>query len=786
MRSWMIGFFSGWLTFMLSGHWWHQLEAFITLPFCGLLILVLGVVFYRLPRKLRYYLVVFFSGVLFAGIVLFRIAHPFSPAENDAPFLVEGQICGDSASGDESKNVQKILFCVSAIQKVKASILPSSADTSPETYHIKKLLLSCYYCQEQLQSDRVYQLEIRLKFLRPLQNFNQIWAWQSAWNRPWQARGSIRKIISSQLQVRKSFWVWSLIKSIRSNAEQAYSGMAFATSIDALLFGARKGLSSQEWEVLRNSGLTHLMVISGLHISLVAGFLFGVINIIFRPLRRQNRMLLSAVVSVVGISLFVCMIDYGIPAIRATLGTIAGIAFLLGRQRWQMSTVLVTVLVLCSVLNPLAIFGVGFWLSFAGVALLLMVFGNRRQVKLSKISGLWKSQVGFLLGLGGGLIIFFGQLPLASIIGNLIAVPLVCLVILPTGLLGMIVNCVSANLGYSLFTLMNHLFGYFWQIADLFSAAPMLDLSRFRISLGLLMLLPGLVALIHLRFPLLVWYIPLIGLVAVVPTPPAPDEAFFVEMLDVGQGGAILIHQGRHNLLYDTGPRFESWSAGKEVIIPRLDSLGIDHLDQVVISHGDMDHAGGLDAIRGLVPINQLYSGEPDRVPGSEFCQRSGLVLGQIYVEMLWPFSQTQAVLQNNANNHSCILKVSYQGLKVLLTGDIEVAAQKQLVGSSGALLDADVLILPHHGSKNAFLPEFLTAVSPTITLVSTGYGNPFGHPHDLFFFFFESRSIPVFNTAVHGAVRIEAAGLDESGRREWRIKTARPYLDSVSFYLVR
>ena len=784
MRSWMIAFFSGWLIFMLSGHWWHQLETFVSLPVIGLLILFGAVVLFHLPVKLRIQLIVFLSGVLLAGGVLFRIAHPFTSADNGALFLVEGRICADSASDHTGRDVQKILFCLSSIQKMEALTPAINTDTPPDFSRIKKLLLSCYYCLEPLQPGRDYQLEIRLKLTRPLQNFNQLWAWQNAWNHPWQARGTIRKVISSQIHQNTSFVVWDLVKSIRRNAAQVYEAMTFATSIDALLFGSRKGLSSQEWEILRNSGLTHLMVISGLHISLVAGFLFGVTNFLAKSLKRQHRLLLASLMSAAGVSLFICLIDYGIPAIRAALGTFAGIAFLLGRQRWQMSSVLVAVLLLCGLLDSLSVFGVGFWLSFAGVSLLLVLFGNRRKVELSKVRGLWKSQVGFMLGLGGLLIVFFGQLPMVSIIGNIIAVPLVCLVILPTGLIAMLVNTVSAGLGALLFALVNQLFGYFWYIADMLSTVPMLDLSQFRVALGLLMLIPGAVALIHLRFPLLVWYIPLIALVAFNPVQPAQDDSFFIEMLDVGQGEAVLIHQGRYNLLYDTGPGFEGWNAGKEVVVPRLNSLGIYHLDQVIISHGDMDHAGGLASLRELVPIDQLLSGEPDRVQGSELCRRGSARLGEISIEVLWPVNPREKVLHSNANNHSCVVMISYQGLKVLLTGDIEITAQVELLKINGSLLDADILILPHHGSKNAFSPQFLAAVSPRVTLVPTGYGNQFGHPHAVFRQWLEPRSVQLFNTAVHGAVRIDDAGLEESGHyRQWRITTARPYLDEVSFY---
>ncbi len=776
MRSWMIAFFSGWLLFMLSGHWWHQLEMFVSLPTWVVLAPVVGVLLYGLSSKSRYLILSFLAGVVLAWIVLFRIAHPFNPAENGAIVLVEGQMCEGWHEAKDSANVQKLLFCVSSIE-------PLIQSSSVRFEDVRRVLLSCYYCSNQLKPNQLYQLEIRIKSQRPLQNFNENWVWQKSWSRPWQARGTIRKVVSERELSRDPSLVPQLLKQIRNKAQQTYRGMAHAASMDALIFGSRQGFSSPEWDILKKSGLTHLMVISGLHISMVAGFLFGITSILGKGLKRRNRMVLSVIVSSLGIGFFIGMIDFGIPAVRATLGTLAVVAFLMVRLRWQPSTIYIGVLIICSLLDPMAIFSAGFWLSFAGVALLMTAFGNRRRVSLSRIEGLWKSQVSFFVGLAGLLTIFFGQLPTVAIIANLIAVPFICLLVLPLGLVAVLANLISLSFGAYLFSSMNFMLEVFWEMGSFLTYSPMLDFSAHRFSLGLLMLVPGFASLLHLRFPLVPWLLPLLVIAAFLPEKSKPKGDFFIEMFDVGQGESLLIHQGQHSLLFDAGPMYEGWSAGEEVILPRLRSQQISRLDEVIVSHGDSDHSGGWSDIQNNMEVGRILAGEPDRVPGSQLCLPQNEKLAQLQIEVLWPVSQLHSEQQTNANNRSCVVMVAFQGLKILLTGDIEAAAIRELLDEKQEMLNADVLVLPHHGSKNSFVPEFLTAVSPSVTLVSTGYANSFGHPHKVVRQWLKHRSIPLFDTAIHGAVRIEAIPAEKTeNHATWRVVTARPYLDALTF----
>jgi competence protein ComEC len=226
-----------------------------------------------------------------------------------------------------------------------------------------------------------------------------------------------------------------------------------------------------------------------------------------------------------------------------------------------------------------------------------------------------------------------------------------------------------------------------------------------------------------------------------------------LSVLDVGQGLSAFVRTRNHTLLYDTGARFSpGFDAGTAVVVPYLRHLGVKHLDMLVVSHGDTDHIGGMQAVLDSVVVSSRLTSVPGKVPNSESC-----VAGQSWVwdgvvfRVLNPGTSDPA----RHNNASCVLRITGHGGSALLTGDIEIEAESALAARFGELLRSDVLLVPHQGSRTSSSERFIDLVAPAIALVSTGYLNRYGHPADAVVQRYHDRNIPIFNTARDGAVTV-------------------------------
>jgi competence protein ComEC len=246
--------------------------------------------------------------------------------------------------------------------------------------------------------------------------------------------------------------------------------------------------------------------------------------------------------------------------------------------------------------------------------------------------------------------------------------------------------------------------------------------------------------------------VPCLILPSLIPVKPVPLEGEArVAVLDVGQGLAILVQTKTHAMLYDTGGlAWGRFSPAVNIILPYLGGHSIDHLDAVLLSHGDTDHSGGLEVVHEAFPLAEIYAGSP--VAGfsghTRICQKG----------MSWEWDQVQFdVLSGSgdwkeSNERSCVIRIKASGQSLLLTGDIGRKAELELIRTE-PWLRADILLLPHHGSKHSSSPEFLAKVAPQYVLVSSGYRNRFGHPAPETLDRIKKQGAEWFNTADDGTL---------------------------------
>jgi competence protein ComEC len=284
----------------------------------------------------------------------------------------------------------------------------------------------------------------------------------------------------------------------------------------------------------------------------------------------------------------------------------------------------------------------------------------------------------------------------------------------------------------------------------------------------LLLLLPAGVPLRLLGIPLLLQ-------LGFAPLPrPNWGEAQVVQ-LDVGQGLAILVRTRQHSLLFDAGPSHSEGDAGDRIVVPSLRRLGIRRLDTLVLSHAHADHTGGSQAVMSRLGPTRVLAGEPGEAPRqwrAQGCQQAEPWDwdGVRFVPWRWPAAR-------ESNPSSCVLLVIARGERLLLTGDIDARAERALVQAWPGLA-VDWLQAPHHGSRTSSSALFLNTLNPAGVLISRGWNNRFGHPHPEVLGRLNERSIPAFDSALHGAVELrlgsgEAPVYWRQQRRSWRGTTA-------------
>ncbi len=541
----------------------------------------------------------------------------------------------------------------------------------------------------------------------------------------------------------------------------------------ALVLGDGSGLAAADWQVLQDTGTVHLLVISGQHIGLLAGLIYGLIAGLARygcwP-RTWPWLPWACGLAFAAALGYGLLAGFGVPVQRACM--MVGLV-LLWRLRfrhlglwWPLLLALNGVLVL----EPLASLQPGFWLSFAAVAVLILAFGGR--LGPWSVWQAWtRPQWLIAIGLFPVLLVVGLPISLSAPFANLVAVPWISLMVLPLALLGTALLPVPL-LGEGLLWLAGGaLDGLFKGLAWLAGQVPAWIPAEVPLGYWLMSLLGAVLLLLPkgVPFRLLGW--PMLLLAVFPPRALVPHGQVDVLQLDVGQGQSLILRTRHHTLLYDAGPRSGTFDLGARVVLPSLRKLGVEALDLMLLSHADADHAGGAAAVARGIPIKRVVGGETEGLPlflGTQPCisgERWNWD-GVTFELWQWPDAIT-------GNPKSCVLQVQANGERLLLTGDIERAAEQAMLASPLAV-PTDWLQAPHHGSRSSSSWAFLERLAPRSVLISRGRSNAFGHPHPQVMARYQRLGSQVYDSAEQGAVRLQLGAFSppvvaRSQRRFWR-----------------
>ena len=564
----------------------------------------------------------------------------------------------------------------------------------------------------------------------------------------------------------------------------------------ALAVGDQAAIERSDWDLFRATGIAHLVSISGLHVTMFAWLANAIVGWLWRRSGRAMLLLPAPTAArcggVLSAALYALLAGWGVPAQRTVwmLATAALLATI--GVRWPWLLVLLAAGLVVTLIDPWALLQPGFWLSFAAVGLLMASAPvqadapaalSRRQAFSQTLRHGLRTQLVATFGLAPLTLVFFQQLSVVGFIANLVAIPLVTLVITPLALLGVmlpplwqagawLVQALAQGLGWLAA----------WPAAVWtagvapwwFQAAGLLG------ALLLVMPLPWRVR--ALSVPLM---LPL-----VFPPQPLPAEgAMHVVVVDIGQGSAILVRTRTHLLLHDAGPAYSRESeAGTRVLLPLLRSQAARRIDLLMLSHRDADHVGGAAALIAALPVTALWSSLEAAHP-----LRAGSVphtrceAGQqwqwdgVDFMVLNPRAEDYGRSDLKPNAMSCVLRVTDgAGRRLLLTGDIEAEQEQRLVAADAAALRSQVLVVPHHGSKTSSTPAFLDAVAPEVAVIQAGYRNRYGHPAPPVLARYVARGISTQRSDRCGAWTWRPGAADdylhcerEAAARYWHIRSA-------------
>ncbi len=527
--------------------------------------------------------------------------------------------------------------------------------------------------------------------------------------------------------------------------------------VEALTLGLTPHMDKSLWDLFRRTGTTHLMVISGAHISLVAGIAYWLFKkmwclyprlCLFLPAQ-----LTAGLFSVLVVFGYCLIAGFAPPAQRAFLACcFVMLCHFFGRRftTWQCWRYALLVILIW---EPHVVLFPGFYLSFLAVATLI---SSSQRIRYQGIKKILSLQIACLFGLMPLTLYWFSYAALTGVMANMIAIPLVGYLLVPLSLVLVFVSILSNYGGWMLPVdiLIKILLSYLnW--LDTFSFLN-LTISLTEVSAVLALMLAFL---LFFFIPLRVFvsgFVSVAIMLLVAPFFPKMLELKHSEakldILDVGQGLSVVIRTANHTAIYDTGMKFFQGSDMAQLaIIPYLERLKIKKIDMVVISHPDLDHRGGLASLEAKYPIDKLLVNQVSFYHRGHDCHN--------YPAWNWDgihfeFFPIKEKFQST-NNFSCVLQVSNGAGRVLLTGDIEALAETYLVNTYQGQLQSDILVIPHHGSKTSSTEIFIKEVRPKFAIISAGFDNRYHFPHQKTLDTLTQAGVNLFNTMTCGMVTV-------------------------------
>ena len=650
-----------------------------------------------------------------------------------------------------------------------------------------------------IQVGERWQLPLRLQrphgLINPGGFDTELWLWEQGLH----ATGHVRQAAPGTPPMRLALTWWYPVEQWRGHVRrqilQTLKEPRFGGQTAALLLGDQAAISQHDWDVFRTTGIAHLMSISGLHITLWAWVARWLLSRLWRYSDVWGRSWclvypapLAALWGGVLFALaYAVFSGWGVPAQRTVTMLLAACWLRVHALHWPLLAQWLLAAAVVCVWDPWAVLQAGFWLSFVAVGMLFLMppapastasgEGSWLARLVRHLRLLLREQGLITLGLAPLTLLLFQQVSVVGLLVNLFAIPWVTFVVTPLAFAGVLwsplwhvcslgLQCLMAVLEPlpALSWAVWHTAVLPWWLTVMGTAGAAVFISQSTVHKRL--------CGAALLAPVFFWQ-----------TPRPPMGVAQLLFADIGQGNAVLVRTATHSLLFDTGPRFGVDSdAGQRVLLPLLQNTN-EHTDVLVLSHQDSDHTGGALSVFQQQHQTQVWSSITDthwlahRLPLKRCESGQAWEWDGVQMDFIHPLA-TDYDKTLTPNARSCVLRIQAQGQTVLLTADIEAMQEHALVQRMGDALKADVLLVPHHGSKTSSTEDFIDAVQPRWALFQHGYRNRYGHPAPMVVKRYEERGIRMLDSPHCGAMHWrsdepqQVVCQRETDQRYWRFAT--------------
>lgn len=700
-------------------------------------------------------------------------------------------------------------------QSFRATIMEQSAANELQFLLGQRVQLSCYRCPVNIKSGDIWNFTVRLKRPHGYASPGAFDYEKYLFRQQVIAKGYVRLKSPYSLVKHASLWsvdAWRVrIKQrIYDRMSQAFTVPSAegrnkgeikaalkvdqngAQVITALAIGDKSGFSRQQRQLLQDSGLSHLFAISGLHVGLVFVFALWVCKwilnccpMLFERCPRQILGLLPALFCAITYS---ALAGFAVSTQRALLMLSIFVLTRLLMREVSLLKVLLISATLILLYDPFSILDSGFWLSCSAVLVIHLVTMRHQLLLGIKVPdrvpdttnktkadksypSLLRLQPALWFGMLPLTATLFGQVSLVSPLINLIAVPLFCLALIPITLFSVCVNEMGLSaMSNLLFSVLGAVYSAIFETLETVVQHPLaaMPIEQVTVWQWALFLLVAIVfryrpKLVHLMWPVTLFILLKPGLWA---SHNSHQKNWLkLTLLDVGQGLSMVIQSPAATTVYDTGPKYSSgFNAADAVLIPYLRSQGIKQVDRLIVSHADNDHIGGYTALKNEFEVLKVMTSRIDKLPDAQECKA-----GQTWQETgtLFDIISPDQHTPQGSNNRSCVLRIQHNDTIILLTGDIEKQVERYLLAKfktqdskaqnskTQNSLAADIMLMPHQGSKTSSTVSFIEAVSPKIALVAAGYLNHYHHPHSEVLERYSQRNIAVLSTIDSGTIEL-------------------------------
>ncbi len=560
--------------------------------------------------------------------------------------------------------------------------------------------------------------------------------------------------ISQRLNLFRQKLIYNIATKLHADP---YMGVVIA-----LALGFKHFIPVEQNELFQNTGVAHLMAISGMHIGFIASIVFYATRLLWLVapilILKLNLPMVASIAAFVVALVYALLTGMAISTQRALIMILFCLLGVVSKRKISALNRYSAALLLILVIDPFAVLSAGFWLSFLAVGSLILVYSGRPHMSRKKSIWYWcKPQLVIAVFMLPISLLIFARISVVGPVSNIIAIPWVSMVIVPLSVLGTFGTVIDPNLGLGILHCANQAFAWLVVVLEVLERIPVFKwqppMQFFWLSIATAVLATIWLCLprgIPGRFWAIVGIVPMLFS----KSNTVPFNQALVTLLDVGQGLALVVRTQRHTLVYDTGAKMSNtFDLGARVVAPYLQNQGVGFIDKLVISHVDNDHVGGAEGLLGKISTREILLNDP------KFLQayaHTPCLAGQQWIwdgvifTVLHPAANQY---YKKRNDQSCILLIEAGSQKILLTGDIETKSERDLIARYGSKLQADLLLVPHHGSKTSSSVEFIDIVKPRYALIPVGYKNQYGHPKPEILDRYKLANVKVHSTEYDGAI---------------------------------